>query len=185
MTLRILRPKVTFRDVWQGSNIRTRVLSPFSLGQIWKLWVERWNLQYLNHLLCILYQIPKQATIEVPDEEKKVFVGGLPHDCKHEDVKEHFTRFGGVEKVKLMSDQVGTICRCAQFFVFVYLYSIQLISDQVISFCQMKRCGEMCCWNISYRHANLHSFVVPSFKDVEFQLRFSQTNIFAQSVLVR
>jgi len=45
-----------------------------------------------------------EATIEVPDEEKKVFVGGLPHDCKHEDVKEHFTRFGGVEKVKLMSD---------------------------------------------------------------------------------
>ena len=31
--------------------------------------------------------IPAQATIEVPDEEKKVFVGGLPHDCKHEDVE--------------------------------------------------------------------------------------------------
>ena len=28
-----------------------------------------------------------QTTVEVPDEEKKVFVGGLPHDCKHEDVK--------------------------------------------------------------------------------------------------
>ena len=77
-----------------------------------------------------------QTTVEVPDEEKKVFVGGLPHDCKHEDVKvlslledieyilpqiekinmmwdsrllfqEHFSKFGGVEKVKLMSDQVG------------------------------------------------------------------------------
>jgi len=34
-----------------------------------------------------------ETTVEVPDEEKKVFVGGLPHDCKHEDVKEHFSKF--------------------------------------------------------------------------------------------
>ena len=56
-------------------------------------------------------------------------MGGLPHDCKHEDVKEHFTRFGGVEKVKLMSDQVGIYCQCVLsfvsaclLFVFAYLY---------------------------------------------------------------
>jgi len=59
-----------------------------------------------------------EATIEVPDEEKKVFVGGLPHDCKHEDVKEHFTRFGGVEKVKLMSDQATGRFKGFGFVVF-------------------------------------------------------------------
>ena len=93
----------------------------------------------------------KQATIEVPDEEKKVFVGGLPHDCKHEDVKvaaskiilhfavfwtsmfvhlvffqEHFTRFGGVEKVKLMSDQARIYYILLGYFIYIRIYYILL-----------------------------------------------------------
>jgi len=59
-----------------------------------------------------------ETTVEVPDEEKKVFVGGLPHDCKHEDVKEHFSKFGGVEKVKLMSDQATGRFKGFGFVVF-------------------------------------------------------------------
>ena len=52
------------------------------------------NLSILDHEQTFLFVIHSiwsgyfwQTTVEVPDEEKKVFVGGLPHDCKHEDVK--------------------------------------------------------------------------------------------------
>ena len=45
------------------------------------------EVKYSDYIMTNQDHIFEQATIEVPDEEKKVFVGGLPHDCKHEDVK--------------------------------------------------------------------------------------------------
>ena len=41
--------------------------------------------------------------------ENTMFVGGLPNETKHEDLKTHFARYGAVEKVKLMSDQVRNL----------------------------------------------------------------------------
>ena len=51
----------------------------------------------------------EKVAINASEDERKLFVGGLPNETKHEDIKLHFGKFGVVEKVKLMSDQVFTI----------------------------------------------------------------------------
>ena len=47
----------------------------------------------------------KRLVTNVHEGERKLFVGRLPNEAKHEDIKQCFTTFGKVEKVKLMSDQ--------------------------------------------------------------------------------
>ena len=51
----------------------------------------------------------EKVAINASEDERKLFVGGLPNETKHEDIKLHFGKFGVVEKVKLMSDQVFTV----------------------------------------------------------------------------
>ena len=38
------------------------------------------------------------------EEERKVFVGGLPQDVRQDDLQEYFGRFGEMENVKLVKD---------------------------------------------------------------------------------
>ena len=38
------------------------------------------------------------------EEERKVFVGGLPKDVRQDDLQEYFGRFGEMENVKLVKD---------------------------------------------------------------------------------
>jgi len=59
-----------------------------------------------------------ESTSSAGEDERKLFVGGLPHETKHEDVKEHFGKFGAVEKVKLMSDQATGRFKGFGFVVF-------------------------------------------------------------------
>jgi len=60
----------------------------------------------------------KRLATNVHEDERKLFVGGLPNEAKHEDIKQHFTTFGKVEKVKLMSDQATGRFKGFGFVVF-------------------------------------------------------------------
>jgi RNA-binding protein Musashi len=60
----------------------------------------------------------KRVATNVHEDERKLFVGGLPNEAKHEDIKQHFSTFGKVEKVKLMSDQVTGRFKGFGFVVF-------------------------------------------------------------------
>lgn len=59
-----------------------------------------------------------RVATNVHEDERKIFVGGLPNETKHEDVKTHFMCFGNVEKVKLMSDQATGKFKGFGFVVF-------------------------------------------------------------------
>lgn len=69
---------------------------------------------------------------EAPEDERKLFVGGLPNETKHEDIKQHFGTFGKVEKVKLMSDQATGRFKGFGFVVFeeVAAYSAALADPE-------------------------------------------------------
>ena len=43
-------------------------------------------------------------TNEVNEDERKLFVGGLPQDAKDSDIKEHFGQFGEIDGVNLKTD---------------------------------------------------------------------------------
>jgi len=60
----------------------------------------------------------KRLATNVHEDERKLFVGGLPNEAKHEDIKQHFSTFGNVEKVKLMSDQATGRFKGFGFVVF-------------------------------------------------------------------
>lgn len=60
----------------------------------------------------------KRVATNVHEDERKLFVGGLPNETKHEEVKVHFQQFGKVEKVKLMSDQATGRFKGFGFVVF-------------------------------------------------------------------
>ena len=38
------------------------------------------------------------------EEERKMFVGGLPQDVRQDDLREYFGRFGAIESIKLVMD---------------------------------------------------------------------------------
>ena len=40
----------------------------------------------------------------VNEDERKLFVGGLPQDAKDTDIKEHFGQFGEIDGVNLKTD---------------------------------------------------------------------------------
>lgn len=59
----------------------------------------------------------------VNEDERKLFVGGLPQDAKDSDIKEHFGQFGEIDGVNLKTDPStggGRAKRCitnaAKFF---------------------------------------------------------------------
>jgi len=60
----------------------------------------------------------KKTVSPAHEDERKIFVGGLPNEAKHDDLKTHFSQFGAVEKVKLMSDQATGRFKGFGFVVF-------------------------------------------------------------------
>ena len=45
-----------------------------------------------------------ETTNEVNEDERKLFVGGLPQECKDSDIKEYFGQFGEIDGVNLKTD---------------------------------------------------------------------------------
>ena len=43
-------------------------------------------------------------TNQVNEDERKLFVGGLPQDAKDDDIKTHFGQFGEIDSVNLKTD---------------------------------------------------------------------------------
>ena len=38
------------------------------------------------------------------EEDRKLFVGGLPQECSQDDLKEYFSTFGELDKIQLKMD---------------------------------------------------------------------------------
>merc|ERR1712226_369061 len=54
----------------------------------------------------------------VNEDERKLFVGGLPQDAKDTDIKEHFGQYGEIESVNLKTDAATGRSRGFAFVVF-------------------------------------------------------------------
>lgn len=53
-----------------------------------------------------------------PEDERKLFVGGLPQEAKDTDIKEYFGSFGEIENVNLKTDPQTGRSRGFAFVVF-------------------------------------------------------------------
>ena len=52
------------------------------------------------------------------EEERKMFVGGLPQDVRQDDLQEYFGRFGEIESVKLVTDSKNERSRGYAFLLY-------------------------------------------------------------------
>lgn len=55
---------------------------------------------------------------KVPDDDRKVFVGGLAQDCKESDLREHFAVYGEIETINVKTDPNTGRSRGFAFVVF-------------------------------------------------------------------
>jgi len=58
------------------------------------------------------------AAAAAAEDDRKLFVGGLPQDAKDTDIKEHFGQYGGIESVNLKTDATTGRSRGFAFVVF-------------------------------------------------------------------
>merc|ERR1711915_1149338 len=62
----------------------------------------------------------------VPDEDdRKLFVGGLPQDAKQEDISAHFQTFGEIDNINIKTDPATGRSRGFAFVVFQTVQSLQ------------------------------------------------------------
>jgi len=59
------------------------------------------------------------------EDDRKLFVGGLPQDAKDTDIKEHFGQFGAIEGVNLKTDASTGRSRGFAFVVFVEVEGVE------------------------------------------------------------
>ena len=57
-------------------------------------------------------------TNNAPEDDRKVFAGGLPQDAKEEDIREHFSQFGEIEAINLKTDSATGRSRGFAFIIF-------------------------------------------------------------------
>jgi len=53
-----------------------------------------------------------------PEDDRKVFAGGLPQEAKEEDIREHFSQFGEIEAINLKTDSATGRSRGFAFIIF-------------------------------------------------------------------
>ena len=53
-----------------------------------------------------------------PEDDRKVFAGGLPQEAKEEDIREHFSQFGEIEAINLKTDSATGQSRGFAFIIF-------------------------------------------------------------------
>jgi len=61
---------------------------------------------------------PETVETLAPEDERKLFVGGLPQEAKDTDIKEYFSTFGEIESVNLKTDPNTGRSRGFAFIVF-------------------------------------------------------------------
>ena len=54
----------------------------------------------------------------IPEDERKLFVGGLPQEAQGDDIKEYFGTYGEIENVNLKTDSMTGRSRGFAFVVF-------------------------------------------------------------------
>ena len=52
-----------------------------------------------------------------PEDDRKVFAGGLPQEAKEEDIREHFSQFGEIEAINLKTDSATGQSRGFAFII--------------------------------------------------------------------
>jgi len=62
------------------------------------------------------------------EDDRKLFVGGLPQDATQEDISEHFATFGEIDNINLKSDPVSGRSRG---FAFVLYKTVQSLNDAI------------------------------------------------------
>jgi len=62
------------------------------------------------------------------EDDRKLFVGGLPQDATQEDISEHFTSFGEIENINLKTDPASGRSRG---FAFVLYKTVQSLNDAI------------------------------------------------------
>jgi len=66
---------------------------------------------------------------ETYEEDRKLFVGGLPQEVSQDDLKEYFGQFGEIESVKLKMDPMTGRSRGFAFLLYVEVDSIDKAAD--------------------------------------------------------
>jgi len=66
---------------------------------------------------------------EIYDEDRKLFVGGLPQEVSQDDLKEYFEQFGEIDSVKLKMDPMTGRSRGFAFLLYVDPASIEKAAD--------------------------------------------------------
>ena len=67
---------------------------------------------------------------ETYEEDRKLFVGGLPQEVSQDDLKEYFGQFGEIESVKLKMDPMTGRSRGFAFVVFKTVEGIEAALQQ-------------------------------------------------------
>jgi len=65
------------------------------------------------------HNMETDAAAAAAEDDRKLFVGGLPQDAKDTDIKEHFGQYGEIENVNLKTDATTGRSRGFAFVVFV------------------------------------------------------------------
>ena len=76
----------------------------------------RWSLMFF--LISAWSKREMEATPAVNEDDRKLFVGGLPQEASDEDVKEYFGQYGEIENVNLKMDPQTGRSRGFAFIVF-------------------------------------------------------------------
>ena len=66
---------------------------------------------------------------ETYEEDRKLFVGGLPQEVSQDDLKEYFGQYGEIESVKLKMDPMTGRSRGFAFLLYVEVESIDKAAD--------------------------------------------------------
>ena len=70
------------------------------------------------------------STNPIPEDDRKLFAGGLPQEASEADLKEYFAKFGSVSSVNLKMDQMTGRSRGFAFVVFDDVGSLESVLGQ-------------------------------------------------------
>lgn len=72
----------------------------------------------------------KSAAIRGKDDDKKLFVGGLPKPCEEKDLRDEFSKYGEIESVHIKKDPVTQLSRGFCFIVFKDPSTVDKVLEQ-------------------------------------------------------
>jgi len=69
-----------------------------------------------------------ETAVLVDEDDRKLFVGGLPQDATQDDISDHFTQFGEIDNINLKTDLSSGRSRG---FAFVLYKTVQSLTDAI------------------------------------------------------